>query len=138
MKIETAQLNYNERDGKVYLTPWSKLTRDTLTLNAGPATVTLQKGNLKLVETTQAKGTDQAARPQPGLRRQSAYVEFNDNNQIQKITGVDQARVVSNGETSQTTITSDRVVMGFETTEIGQPSCRPPSLRATAAWNPSR
>src|SRR3984885_9378368 len=58
MKIETAQLNYNERTAKVYLTPWSKLTRDTLTMNAGPATVTLQNGNLKLVDTTQAKGTD--------------------------------------------------------------------------------
>ncbi len=38
MKIETAQLNYKERDGKVYLSPWSKLTRDTMMLNAGPAT----------------------------------------------------------------------------------------------------
>jgi len=117
MKIETAQLNYKERDGKVFLTPWSKLTRDTLMLNAGPATVTLDKGNLKVVETTQAKGTDQ----RPGRNLEYAAnqltVEFNDNNQIQKITGVDQARVVSNGDTSQTTITSDRVVMDFETTE---------------------
>jgi lipopolysaccharide export system protein LptA len=117
MKIETAQLNYKERDGKVYLTPWSKLTRDTLMLNAGPATVTLQKGDLKLVETTQARGTDM----RPGRNLEYAAnqltVEFNDYNQIQKMTGVDQARVVSNGDTSQTTITSDRVVMDFETTD---------------------
>jgi lipopolysaccharide export system protein LptA len=117
MKIETAQLNYKERDGKVYLTPWSKLTRDTLMLNAGPATVTLQKGNLKLVETTQAKGVDM----RPGRNLEYAAnqltVEFNDYNQIQKMTGIDQARVVSNGDTSQTTITSDRVVMDFETTD---------------------
>jgi lipopolysaccharide export system protein LptA len=117
MKIEAAQVNYNERNAKVYLTPWSKLTRDTLTLNAGPATVTLQNGNLKMVDTTQAKGTDQ--RPGRNLEygANQLFVEFNDNNQIQKITGVDQARVVSNGDTSQTTITSDRVIMGFETTE---------------------
>ncbi len=116
MKIETAQLNYNERNAKVYLTPWSKLTRDTLTLNAGPATVTLQNGNLKMVDTTQAKGTDR--RPGRNLEygANQLFVEFNDNNQIQKITGVDQARVVSNGDTSQTTIASDRVIMGFETT----------------------
>jgi lipopolysaccharide export system protein LptA len=117
MKIETAQLNYKEREGKVYLTPWSKLTRDTLMLNAGPATVTLEKGNLKLVETTQAKGTDM----RPGRNLEYAAnqltVEFNDYNQIQKMTGVDQARVVSHGETSQTTVTSDRVVMDFETTD---------------------
>jgi len=116
MKIETAQLNYNERNAKVYLTPWSKLTRDTLTMNAGPATVTLQNGNLKLVDTTQAKGTD--VRPGRNLdyAANQLFVEFNDNNQIQKMTGIDQARVVSKGDTSQTTITSDRVVMDFDTT----------------------
>ena len=117
MKIETAQLNYNERDAKVYLTPWSKLTRDTLTLNAGPATVTLQNGNLKMVDTTQAKGTDKRPGRNLEYSANQLIVEFNDNNQIQKMTGVDQARVVSNGDTSQTTITSDRVVMDFETTE---------------------
>jgi lipopolysaccharide export system protein LptA len=116
MKIETAQLNYNERTAKVYLTPWSKLTRDTLTMNAGPATVTLENGNLKLVDTTQAKGTD--VRPGRNLdyAANQLFVEFNDNNQIQKMTGIDQARVVSKGDTSQTTITSDRVVMDFDTT----------------------
>jgi lipopolysaccharide export system protein LptA len=116
MKIETAQLNYNERNAKVYLTPWSKLTRDTLTMNAGPATVTLENGNLKLVDTTQAKGTD--VRPGRNLdyAANQLFVEFNDNNQIQKMTGIDQAHVVSKGDTSQTTITSDRVVMDFDTT----------------------
>ena len=117
MKIETAQLNYNEKDGKVYLTPWSKLTRDTMTMNAGPATVTLDKGNLKLVDTTQARGVD--LRPGRNLEyaANQLFVEFNPYNQIQKITGIDQAHVVSHGDTSQTTITSDRVVMDFQTTD---------------------
>jgi lipopolysaccharide export system protein LptA len=117
MKIETAQLNYNERNARVYLTPWAKLTRDTLAMNAGPTTVTLEDGNLKKVETTQAKGTDQRPGRNLDYSANGLFVEFNDNNQIQKITGVDQARLVNNGETSQTTITSDRVVMDFETTE---------------------
>jgi lipopolysaccharide export system protein LptA len=117
MKIETAQLNYNERNATVFLTPWSKLTRDTLTMNAGPATVTLSDGNLKQVDTTQAKGVDQRPGRNLEFSANQLIVEFNDNNQIQKMTGVDQARVVSHGDTSQTTITSDRVVMDFETTE---------------------
>lgn len=117
MKIETAQLNYKERDGKVYLTPWSKLTREMLTMNAGPAIVTLEKGNLKLVETTQAKGSDRRPGRNLDFAANQLTVEFNDYNQIQKMTGVDQAQVVSHGDTSQTTITSDRVVMDFETTD---------------------
>jgi lipopolysaccharide export system protein LptA len=117
MKIETAQVNYNEHDAKIYLTPWAKLTRDTMTMNAGPATVTIDHGNLKLVETTQAKGTDQ--RPGRNLEygANQLTVEFNNFNQIQKITGVDQARVVDHGETSETTINGDRVVMDFATTD---------------------
>jgi lipopolysaccharide export system protein LptA len=117
MKIETAQLNYNEMNATVFLTPWSKLTRDTLMMNAGPATVRLEDGNLKSVETSQAKGTDQRPGRNLEYSANQLFVEFNDNNQIQKMTGTDQARVVSNGETSQTAISSDRVVMDFETTE---------------------
>lgn len=117
MKIETAQLNYKEREGKVYLTPWSKLTRDTLVMSAGPATITIDKGNLKLVETTQAKGTERRPGRDLDFAANQLTVQFNDYNQIEKMTGVDQARVVSHGDTSDTTITSDRVAMDFETTD---------------------
>jgi len=116
MKIETAQLNYNEKNATVFLTPWAKLTRDTMMMNGGPTAVTLEDGNLKKVETTQAKGVDQRPGRDLDYAANSLIVEFNDNNQIQKMTGVDQARLVSHGETSETTITSDRVVMDFETT----------------------
>ncbi|HTW67782.1 MAG TPA: LPS export ABC transporter periplasmic protein LptC [Bryobacteraceae bacterium] len=116
MKIETDQLNYKEKDGKVFLSPWSRLTRDTLTLNAGPAIVTLDKGNLRRVETTQAKGTDLRPGRNLAYSANQLILEFNDNNQVQKITGVDQAHVVSTGETSVTTLASDSVVMAFDTT----------------------
>ncbi len=67
MKIETDQLNYKEKDGKVFLMPWSRLTRDTLMLNAGPAIVTIQKGLIQLVETTRGQGDRSASGAQPGL-----------------------------------------------------------------------
>jgi lipopolysaccharide export system protein LptA len=117
MKIETDQLNYKEKDGKVFLTPWSRLTRDTLMLNAGPAIVTIKKGNIQFVETTQAKGTDRRPGRNLDFAANQLRLDFNDYNQIQKITGVDQAHVVSSGETSLTTLTSDRVLMDFETTD---------------------
>jgi lipopolysaccharide export system protein LptA len=115
MKIETDQLNYKEKDGKVLLSPWSRLKRDTLSLNAGPAIVTLDKGNLRLVETTHAEGTE--SRPGRTLQYSAnqLIMEFDDNNQVQKITGVDQAHLVSTGETSETTLAADRVVMAFDT-----------------------
>jgi lipopolysaccharide export system protein LptA len=116
MKIETGDLYYKERDQKVYLEPWSKLTRDTLTLEAGPAEVTLASGGvLQHVETTNAHGTD--LRPARNLEyaAKQLTVDFNDSNQIQKITGTEDAHVVSTAETTATTLTADKVVMEFDT-----------------------
>jgi lipopolysaccharide export system protein LptA len=115
MKIETDQLNYKEKDGKVFLMPWSRLTRDSLSLNAGPAIVTIQKGLIQLVETTEAKGTDQRPGRNLDYAAKQLRLEFNDNNQIRRITGIDQARVVSANDTSLTTIAADQVVMDFDT-----------------------
>jgi len=115
MKIEAGQVTYNERESKVLLAPWSRLTRDTMTLNAGPAVVTLDHGQIKLVETEQAHGTDR--RPGRNLEYAANHltIDFNDDNQITKITGVDQAKLVSTGDTSITTMTADRVTMDFDT-----------------------
>ena len=115
MKVETGEVDYKELDHKVFLSPWSKLTRGTLTLNAGPAEVTLDQGSLKQVQTTQAHGTD----PRPGRALEYSAnqlsMDFNGSNQIQKITGTDQARLVSTAETAITTLTGDQVVMDFDT-----------------------
>jgi len=116
MKIETGDLYYKERDQKVFLEPWSKLTRDTLTLEAGPAEVTLASGGvLKHVETTQAHGTDKRPLRNIEYTANQLTVDFNDSNQIQSITGTDNARVVSTAETTATTLTADKVVMDFDT-----------------------
>ncbi len=115
MKVEAGEVSYKEREMKVYLSPWSKLTRDTMALNAGPAVVTLVDGAIKLVETTNAHGTDQ--RPGRNLEYAANHLtlDFNDNNQITKITGVEQARLVSTAETAVTTMTSDRITLFFDT-----------------------
>lgn len=115
MKVETGEARYLERQSKVLLSPWSKLTRETLNMNAGPAVITLSDGDIKLVETQQAHGTDQ----RPGRNLEYAAnqltMDFNDASQIQRITAVDQARMVSTADTAVTTMTSDKVVMDFDT-----------------------
>jgi lipopolysaccharide export system protein LptA len=118
MKIEAGQVSYNEKDSKVLLSPWSRLTRDTLTLNAGPAVVTLDHGQIKKVDTEQAHGTDE--RPHRNLEYAARYltIDFNDDNQIQKITGVEQAKLVSTAETAVTTMTGDRVELTFDTSTV--------------------
>jgi lipopolysaccharide export system protein LptA len=118
MKIEAGHVDYNEKESKVVLTPWSRLTRDTMTTNAGPATVTIDHGQIKRVETVQAHGTDQ--RPQRNLEYAANFlnIDFNGDNQIQKMTGVEQAKLVSTADTSITTMTGDRVELEFDTSTV--------------------
>ena len=115
MKIETADLLYKETDGKVFLSPWSKLTRDTMTMNAGPATVTLNKGLIQLVETTNAKGTDQQEKRKLDYAADQLTMQFDNDNRVQKITGTNHARLVSTSATGQTAMNTDRVEMDFDT-----------------------
>ena len=119
MKVAAGQVTYKERESKVYLAPWSKLTRDTMLLNAGPAVVTLVDGSIKLVETENAVGGDQRPGRNLDYSARQLRLDFDDNNQIQKITGVDQARLVSTQDTAITTMTSDRVVMDLDTSGDG-------------------
>jgi lipopolysaccharide export system protein LptA len=118
MKIEAGHVDYNEKESKVVLTPWSRLTRDAMTTNAGPATVTIDHGQIRHVDTVQAHGTDQ--RPQRNLEYAANFlnIDFNDDNQIQKMTGVEQAKLVSTADTSITTMTGDRVELEFDTSTV--------------------
>jgi lipopolysaccharide export system protein LptA len=119
MKVAAGEVTYKEREAKVFLSPWSKLTRDTMLLNAGPAVVTLVNGSIKLVETQNAVGADQRPGRNLDYSAKQLRLDFDDNNQIQKITGVDQARLVSKQETTITTMTADQVVMDFDTSGDG-------------------
>jgi len=116
MKVEAGQAIYKESEAKAFLSPWSKLTRETMLLNAGPAVVTLDAadGTIKLAEAQQAHGVD--ARPGRNLdyAANQLTMDFNDDNQIKKITAVERARMVSTGDAAITTMTSDRVVMDFD------------------------
>jgi lipopolysaccharide export system protein LptA len=115
MKVEAGELNYKEADGKVFLSPWSKLTRDTLALNAGPAVVTLGNGLIQKADAQNAQGTDQ--RPQRNLTygADQLGIDFDEDGQIKNIVGERNARLVSRSDTAETTITGDRVDLDFDT-----------------------
>jgi lipopolysaccharide export system protein LptA len=116
MHIETSDLVYKERDGKVFLTPWSKLIRDTMIMNAGPATVSLNKGQIQLVETTAAQGTDRQPKRKLDYGADNLRIEFDNDNQVRKIIGTQNARLVSSADTGVTRLTTDRVDMDFDVT----------------------
>src|SRR5579872_216821 len=115
MTVNTDDLVYKENESKVYLSPRSKLVRDTLTLNAGPALVSLdRKGVIQVVETTNAQGTEHQPKRSLDFASDHLLILFDDN-QVQKITGTQNAKLVSSSDNGVTTMTSDRVDMDFDT-----------------------
>lgn len=115
MKIEAGELSYKERDSKVYLSPWSKLTRDTLTLNAASSTVTLKEGVIELVEAQKAQGTEKQPTRMLDYGADQLTLNFDEEGQINHIAGQGNARLVSTAETAQTTTTADRLDLVLDT-----------------------
>ncbi|HME05473.1 MAG TPA: LPS export ABC transporter periplasmic protein LptC [Bryobacteraceae bacterium] len=117
MTVQTKECTYKEKESKVFLSPWSKFSRDTLALNAGPAEVTLDEGDIKFVETVDAQGTDN--RPNRKIEYSAAQLlmDFAEGSQVRKITGIQNAKLISGMETTVTTITSDKVEMDFDTSQ---------------------
>lgn len=117
MKVEAGEVTYNELEQKVYLSPWSKLTRGTMTLEAGNATVNLDDGVIRHVEADHAKGNDLDPKRRLDYSADSLHMEFDEDGVIKTITGENNARLLSTSDTALTTVTTNRVDMEFDTSK---------------------
>jgi lipopolysaccharide export system protein LptA len=115
MKVEAGEVTYNETEQKVYLSPWSKLTRGTMTLEAGNATVNLDDGVIRHVEAEHAKGNDVDPKRRLDYSADALHMEFDEDGVIKTITGENNARLLSTSDTALTTVTTNRVDMEFDT-----------------------
>ncbi|MBV8817076.1 MAG: LPS export ABC transporter periplasmic protein LptC [Acidobacteriaceae bacterium] len=115
MQVEAGDATYKEKDQRVFLGQWSKLVRDTLTLNAGPATVNLDKGIIQQVTTEHANGQDVRPNRQVDYAADQLTINMDQDGQIKNILGEQNARLVSHSNTGETTITTDHIDLGFDT-----------------------
>jgi lipopolysaccharide export system protein LptA len=114
MHVESGQLKYREDEEKIYLSPWSKLIRETLTLNARSSIVTLRKGELELVEADNARGEDKQPKRNLDYAADKLFLRFAEGNTINRIEGEGNARLVTRADAGVTTVTSRRVDMDFD------------------------
>ncbi|HLJ50451.1 MAG TPA: LPS export ABC transporter periplasmic protein LptC [Bryobacteraceae bacterium] len=116
MKIESENVLYKEREHKVWLQPWAKFSRDTLTMNSGPALVTLQNGVIQTVEAQKSQGADHQPNRNLEFAADMMNMQFDGSGkQVQKIVGYTNARLVATSAAGQTTMTTDRVDLDFDT-----------------------
>src|SRR5580698_2259141 len=113
MKVEAGQLSWNEATGLVLLAPWSKLTRDQTVVEAGQSTVQLMGHELKTIDAVKGHGTDKRPGRNIEYSADAIHVDYNENHAVDKIIGTGNARLVAHDATADTTITGNRVDLGF-------------------------
>jgi len=117
MKVEAGHVIYRERDSRVYLEPNAKLTRDTLVLEAGKSVVTLDHGEIKLVEAENAHGSDKQAKREIQYAANSLTLNFGEKGVIEKINGHGNGHILAISPSGSTDVKTDQIQMLFDPSE---------------------
>jgi lipopolysaccharide export system protein LptA len=121
MNIEAGDVRYRESESKVYLSPWTKMTRDTLSMQGGATVVSLDQGAISKVESENAKGTEKQAARTLDFAADHMVMNFDDG-QVNRISGQQNARLVSRTANGETRVTTDHIDMDFDVVRKGEHS----------------
>lgn len=116
MHVESGDLVYKEREQKVYLSPWSKLQRQSTNILAKDSLVTLDQGVLKQIDSDHAAGTDIREDKNTAYSADKMTALFNDDGDLVDIVALGNAKVTSTEPASRTTITGNRADLRFDVT----------------------
>lgn len=109
MKVETGDLVYFEEEGKVALSPWARMTRGTTHVEGGKSWVTLEEGEIRLVESEDAHGVQEEPARKVEYAAAHLMMQFNDDGQVSQVTGDRNAKLTSTSPTGRTDVQADRV-----------------------------
>src|SRR5665213_798933 len=114
MHVEAGEALYFENESRVQLMPWSKLVRDTLSMEAGPANVKLQDGAVQEVVTEAAHGVQNDSGRKIEFAGDHMTIEFAEGMLVRTIQGQQNGRLVSTSKGLQTTVTADTLDLAFD------------------------
>ena len=123
--VETSDLVYKEAEQKVYLSPWSKMQRQTTTIQGLSSVVTLQDGALHQIDTDHAFGTDKREDRQTSYSADKMTALFNESGDLVNIVGDKNAKVLATQAAAQTTLTGNRADLRFAVTTKAGPDGQP-------------
>ncbi len=115
MHIETGEAYYKERESKVWLLPWAKLTRDTLHIEGELSVVTLENGDVREAEVVKGRGGRDEPERKIEFGADRLKLHFADGMEVDKIEGDTNGRLVSNAATMHTTVTANHLDLDFDT-----------------------
>lgn len=113
MKVEAGDVVYFERDSKVALTPWSRMTRGTLKAEGASSIVTLENDVVRLIESQNARGVQDDDGRKVEYSAEQLVMQFNDDGQVNKVTGDRNTHLTSTSDTGITDVKSDHVELAL-------------------------
>jgi lipopolysaccharide export system protein LptA len=114
MLIEAGEAYYREMESKVFLLPWSKLTRDTLHMEGTSSVITLDKGVIKEASTEAAHGVQDEPGRKVEFAADSLLLTFGGDMTIREIKGQQHGKLVSTAQTMRTTVTGEIIDLQFD------------------------
>lgn len=114
MKVEAGELTYNENEALVHLGPWSRMTHGGTIINAGASVVKLVDKKMDTIDAVNGQGTDVRPGRELEYGADTIHVHYVDG-VAEKINGTGNAKLVSHGKGSDTTMTGNTVDLFFNT-----------------------
>lgn len=114
MVVEAGEVIYKEQESKVLLSPWSKFSRGTMTLEGAGAAVTLDEKGIRLVETTQARGADNDPKRRLDYSADTLVMHLSERSEIERIHAETNARLVAASEAAVTETRANVVDLDFD------------------------
>jgi lipopolysaccharide export system protein LptA len=114
MLIEAGEAYYREAESKVFLLPWSKLTRETLHMEGAAAIVTLDKGVIKEAYSQSAHGVQSDPGRKVEFAAETLMLTFGQDMIIKEIKGQQNGKLVSTANAMRTTVTGDVIDLQFD------------------------
>lgn len=114
MHVEAERLVYQEFASKIFLGPWSKLTRDNTVVDAGGSVIALKDQEIDTIDAEHAHGVDSYPKRNLNYAADALHLTYNADGELDKMTGVGNAHVTSISKGSATTVKANMVDMYFE------------------------
>jgi lipopolysaccharide export system protein LptA len=113
MHAEAGEGTYYEQESRVVLSPWSKLTRGALHLDAGSSVVLLEKGYIQHAVSEMAHGEEVDPTRKVEFAGDKLFLDFGEDNLVQQIHANDNAKLISTFGSGKTTVTSSHIDLNF-------------------------
>ncbi len=113
MHIETDDLIYKEAEGKVYLSPWARMTRQGTHIEAQNTLITLLNHHLHEIDGDRAVGSDQRDDRQTRYSADKMVAMFNEKGVLLEIQGAGNARVETIQPAAHTVLTGAHADLHF-------------------------